>query len=172
METTVNILIADTNVLIDLCSCGALGSFLGLDWEVCTTDLVVNEITSPSQQALLAPEIQAGRLAVLELSGDEIAEAVAMPTSKNLKRITDKTLLLKASAMACCLLTGDRDLRLEAESRNIEVHGSLWVLRQLLDAAGLSRENLQRMLEMLEIYNPRLPSMEIQKLRHDIEHQA
>jgi len=38
------LIITDTNVFFDLISIGALPEFFALDFDICTTDFVINEI--------------------------------------------------------------------------------------------------------------------------------
>ena len=69
---------------------------------------------------------------VFDLCFEEIQAAIRLKTKKNLKRIADKSVLWKAFDLKCMILTGDKNLRLEAESRGLEVHGVLWVIKTLV----------------------------------------
>lgn len=90
------IIITDTNVFIDLIQSGALRHFFLLNYEFCTTDLVIEEIQVPVQRLQLEEFIKSGALRVISLDSSEIRAAVELPTQCNLKRITDKSVLLKA----------------------------------------------------------------------------
>jgi rRNA-processing protein FCF1 len=161
------IIITDTNVFIDLIRSNALVHFFQLDYEICTTDLVVEEIKLPDQQQQLEAFRASGRLKVIELNAAEIQEAVELPTKCNLKRITDKSVLLKAIHLQCLVLSGDGDLRKECTRNGLEVHGSVWVVRELWIANLTNVQTLQTVLdEMLK--NTRLPQHEIEKLKLEI----
>ena len=161
------IIITDTNVFIDLIKSGALDFFFQCPFEVCTTDLVLEEIKPHEQRAHLEKHVAANRLRVLQLSAEEIFAASQLPTQSNLKRITDKSVLLKAIQMQACLLSGDGDLRKEGQRAGLEVRGSLWVIREIW-LAGLS--NINDLLSMLDELsrNTRLPIVAIEELRKEI----
>ena len=159
------LLIADTNVLIDLCDSGALSAFLDLNYEVCTTDLVLAEIRKPDQLLVVESEVHAGKLRVLELTNQELYDAMQLPTQVNLKRITDKSILLKAIQLKCVLITCDKDLRSEAIRRTLEVHGSIWAFDQIREEGAVAPSSLLDMVEKLEKCNPRLPAKELDELK-------
>ncbi len=164
---TMKTLICDTNIFIDLIQAQALDTFWQLPQETYTTDLVIAEMTVPAQQAQLVSAQREGRLIVLELSGEEIGQVAQFTTQRNLKRITDKSVLFKAIELRCCLLTGDRQLRLEAQDRGIEVHGSLWVIQQIHRARLATQTELLQMVDDLA-KNPRIPKKLLQQLRDEI----
>jgi predicted nucleic acid-binding protein len=161
------IIITDTNVFIDLIKSGALDFFFQCPFEVCTTDLVLEEIKPQEQRAHLEKHVATNRLRVLQLSTEDILAAIQLPTQSNLKRITDKSVLLKAIQMQACLLSGDGDLRKEGQRAGLEVRGSLWVIREIW-LAGLS--NVNDLLSMLDELsrNTRLPIVAIEELRNEI----
>lgn len=161
------IIITDTNVFIDLIQSGALQYFFQLDCEICTTDLVVEEVKVPEQQRQLETYQASGRLNIISLESGEIREAVQLPTSWALKGIVDRTVLLKAIQLQCMVLSGDGNLRKECECRGLEVHGSLWVIREIWVAGLVTPERLLEILESLG-RNVRLPEKEMEKLRQQI----
>ena len=50
---TEKIVISDTNILIDLLSQNMLDDFFSLPCDICTTDLVIDEIVQPAQQKII-----------------------------------------------------------------------------------------------------------------------
>ncbi|MFM9952095.1 MAG: hypothetical protein ACKV1O_29460, partial [Saprospiraceae bacterium] len=108
-----------------------------------------------------------GKLTVLELTALEIQAAFELPTQCNLKRITDKSVLLKAIHLQCMVLSGDRDLRKECSRHGLEVHGSIWVVREIW-LSGLAEANL--LMAILELLgrNGRLPGEEVGRLKNEI----
>ncbi|MBV6440910.1 MAG: hypothetical protein DYG98_25075 [Haliscomenobacteraceae bacterium CHB4] len=161
------IIITDTNVFIDLIKSGALDFFFLCPFEIYTTDLVLEEIKPQEQRAHLEKQVITNRLRVLQLSAEDVLAATQLPTQSNLKRITDKSVLLKAIQMQACLLSGDGDLRKEGQRAGLEVRGSLWVIREIW-SAGLS--NVTDLLVMLDELsrNTRLPAVAIEELRSEI----
>ena len=156
--------ITDTNVFFDLMNIEALPEFFGLDFEICTTDFVVNEILRLEQAEQIHNFIRSKQLTVFSFSSDEINEVVNLKTRRMLRRIADKSVLWKALQLKCKLLTGDRSLRNEAEENGLEVHGSIWVVMMIVDAKLLSAEKGIELYEKLKIVNDSLPKEEIEKL--------
>lgn len=66
--------------------------------------------------------------------------------------------------MRCRLLTGDRNLRYEAEERGLEVNGSIWVIRMLVESDNVTAMKGIKLLEKLKTANSNLPFDEIEKL--------
>ena len=161
------LIITDTNIFIDLIKSGALNHFFQLNYEICTTDLVVEEVKIPEQQRQLENHKASGRLKIFGLESGEIREAHQLPTHWELKGIVDRTVLLKAIHLQCMVLSGDGNLRKECEHRGLEVHGSLWVIREIWLAALAAPEHLIEILEALSS-NTRLPAKDLEKLRREI----
>lgn len=109
------LIVTDTNVFFDLMSIEVLPDFFGLDYEICTTDFVLNEISRIDQKEQIQHFIRSKQLIIHKLSPTEIDEVVNLITKRNLRRITDKSVLWKALQLDCRLLTGDKNLRYEAE---------------------------------------------------------
>jgi hypothetical protein len=55
------------------------------------------------------------------------------------------------------LLGGDNDLRKEAEERQVEVHGSIWLFEVLFHHGVTTAEQTKNNLERLMDVNPRIP---------------
>ena len=66
--------------------------------------------------------------------------------------------------MGCILLTGDGKLRKEATDHRIEVHGSIWVITELLASGKIDHETAIRLLNNLKMINNSLPREEIDRL--------
>ncbi|MBN1338620.1 MAG: hypothetical protein JXA03_04815 [Bacteroidales bacterium] len=158
------LIVTDTNVFFDMMSIGVLPDFFGLDYEICTTDFVVNEIVRVDQADQIQNFIRSKQLTVYKLTSDEIEKVVNLKTKRNLRRITDKSVLWKALQLKCRLVTGDKNLRSEAEEQGLEVNGSLWVIKKLLETNVISPAIAAELLEKLKIVNNSLPKDEIEKL--------
>lgn len=158
------LIVTDTNVFFDLMSIEVLPDFFELDYEICTTDFVVNEIIRIDQLEQIQNFIRSKKLRVYVLSSDEIEEVINLKTKRNLRRITDKSVLWKALKLKCRLLTGDKNLRSEAKEQGLEVNGSLWVIRTLIETKIISPAVGAELLEKLKKVNDSLPKDEIDKL--------
>ncbi|MCC7319271.1 MAG: hypothetical protein IT219_12125 [Bacteroidales bacterium] len=162
------LIITDTNIIIDMIQAGALEHFVQLNFEICTTDLVVEEVKQPEQRLMLDAVINQGLLRVIELESDDIRRAFELKTGCNLKRITDKTVLLKAIDFQCMVLSGDKDLRKECLANGLEVHGSIWVMQQIWLAGTVSKEMMEALISALRRY-ARVPETELDKLLKDLD---
>lgn len=158
------LIVTDTNVFFDIMSIEILPDFFGLDFEICTTDFVVNEIIRIDQAEQIQNFIRSKQLTVYKLTSDEIEEVVNLKTKRNLRRITDKSVLWKALQLKCRLLTGDKNLRNEAEEQGLEVNGSLWVIKTLVETKIIAPVLAAGLLEKLKVVNDSLPKEEIDKL--------
>lgn len=158
------LIITDTNVFFDIIEISALPEFFALDFEICTTDFVVNEILQSNQKYQVENFIRAKKLHVFNLSGEEIESIVNFKTKRFFKGITDKTVLWKSIQLRCPLLTGDKKLRKEASDWGIEVHGSIWVVSELIEQQIVTIKGGVKLYETLKKVNGSLPFEEIDKL--------
>jgi predicted nucleic acid-binding protein len=161
------IIVTDTNIFIDLIRSNAISLFFQCPFEICTTDLVLSELSAPGQRESLEPFIYTQKLHVFELESHEIEAAFKLQTSHVLKGLTDKSVLLKAMELNCCIVSGDGNLRKSAENKNLEVRGTLWILREIWQNKLESIENLLEILDVLA-QKARLPQKELEKLRLEI----
>jgi predicted nucleic acid-binding protein len=159
-----NLIITDTNVFFDIMGIGALPEFFALDLEIYTTDFVIQEILGSDQREQIESFIRAKSLNVFKFTGDELDEINNFQTRRFFNGITDKTVLWKSYQLKCALLTGDKKLRSEAEDLNIEVHGSIWVIEELVEKQIITKIKGTGLLETLKLINSSLPHDEIDKL--------
>lgn len=158
------LIITDSSVFFDIIKIQALPEFFALDFEICTTDFVQNEILESEQREQIELFIRSKKLTVFELSGEEIDEVVRFKTTRVFKTLIDKTVLWKAKQLGCPLLTGDAKLRNEAKDQGVKVHGSLWVVMQIVKHGIVNKKKGVDYLEQLKVINDRLPFEEIEKL--------
>ncbi len=158
------LIITDSSVFFDIIKIQALPEFFALSFEICTTDFVKGEILESEQREQIKIFIRSQKLTVFELSEQEIDEVEKFQTKRFFKTLIDKTVLWKAKQLNCPLLTGYGKLRSEAIDQGVTVHGSLWVIRTLVEQRIISTEIGVKYLEMLKVINDRLPLEEIEKL--------
>ena len=157
------IVITDTNILFDVIKIGALPEFFSLDYEICTTVFVMHEILPSAQKDLVETFIRAKRLNVYSFTEEDIEAVQNFNTGRDLKRFTDKSVIWKSLQLNCPMLTGDQRMREVAEKMNIEVHGSIWIVDELVAKTLISSEKAILLLEQLLLTNSRLPRDEIEK---------
>lgn len=141
-------LVGDCNVWIDLDIGGLLGYVFRLPFGWLAPDVVVAELTRdrPSGHRL----IQLG-LDVRELPGELTARVVELRQRYLRPSTPDLFALTLAEALGIALITGDGSLREAAEKEGVEVHGTLWVLDEMVGrgvaTAPEAADALQAMLD-------------------------
>jgi len=163
------LIITDTNVLFDVIKIGALPEFFSLDYDICTTVFVIEEIKPSGQRELVDTFIRAKKLTVIEFTGEEIEEVMNFDIANGLKRFTDKSVIWKSVQLNCPMLTGDKKMREIAVKIGIEVHGSIWVIDELLNTGLISSEKAIELLEQLLMTNSWLPRNEIEKKINELK---
>jgi len=158
------IIITDTNVFFDIMDIEVLPDFFGLDFEICTTDFVVDEIKHYEQSEQIQNFIRSKKLTVFSFTNEEMEQVSAIKTKRNIRRIADKSVLWKALQLKCRLITGDKNLRSEAEESGLEVNGSIWVIRMLVEGNSVTTQKGIELLKKLKTVNNNLPFDEIDKL--------
>lgn len=163
------LLVTDSSVFFDVIKIQILSEFFALKYEICTTDFVINEILDFEQREHVELFIQSNKLMVFELNGDQIDEVIRFETNRVFKTLIDKTVLWKAKQLGCPLLTGDGKLRKAAIEQGIEVHGSLWVIEQLVKQEIVNKKRGIEFLDQLKGINDRLPIEEVDRLIKQLE---
>lgn len=151
------LVIADVSVLFDLFHIKALKDFFALDFEICTTIYVFNEIVFQEQINEFELYTNSGQLKILDLLPEEEEFIYNFKSKRSLRSIPDKTLLWKSMQMRCILLTCDDKLRKEGEGNGVEVHGSIWVVLELESQMIIGKQKAIDYLVHLKTVNNRLP---------------
>lgn len=149
--------VQDANVLIDLWDIGLLELIFELDFEVHTTDLVINEIEQEEQTRTIKNLIDEDKLLVNTFTPEELSELVAFQANHSYLSLEDCSVWQIAGQLNAILLTGDGALRKKAAAAGLEVHGSLWLLDELVEQSLLDHSGACASLRKLIQKNPRLP---------------
>lgn len=158
------IVVSDTNVFIDLISVGLQEQFFLLPMEVHTTDMVVFEVRREGQSKIMADLIDKGCLKVKAYTQEEMLPFFqAEHRTYNLSP-ADYSVLTYSKNNGYILLTGDKKLRKVALSENVEVHGSIYVIAQMVEHHIISELQGVKKLEMLRSNNQRLPKAQLDVL--------
>lgn len=158
------VVITDVSVFFDLYHLQVLPEFFALDLEIHTTDFIYNEIVNSEQRSEFEVFERSKKLHIIKITPEDEHEIQIMPLSRANRSFPDKTVLWKAKQLKCTLLTCDNKLRNEAIKHEIEVHGSIWVLRKLVEYKIISPAKGIELLEMMKMVNTRLPINEIDSL--------
>lgn len=151
------IAINDANILIDCCDIGLIPALIQLDFELHTTDFVMNEIQNEQQLEILIEMISIKKLIVNEFDSISLQQIIEQSQQFPKLSIQDCSVLYLAEAKNAILLTGDGALRRTAHRNDVEVHGMLWVLDKMITQNILTQKiAFQKLMDLMEI-NPRLP---------------
>lgn len=153
--------IADASVFFDLYKISVLPEFFGLDMEIYTTDFIYNEILRSEERALFETFCRSNQLKIIIIDELEREQISVMDLKYSNSSLADRTAIFKARQMDCNLLTCDNKLKKEAEHLNVEVHGSIWILDQLIDNNVLETGRAIVSFELLKATNAWLPINEI-----------
>jgi predicted nucleic acid-binding protein len=148
--------VLDASVYIDLNWAGIIPAFVLLPMEFIMVDLVRKEVRRPQE----VPE--ARRITVCSLSGKQIAQVYEMRQQRWTSALSLNDLLSfqLAKDEGCVLLANDGALRAFASSRGVTVHGSLWVLDEMLRHGLLTPSEAANALEAMCSHGARFPKKE------------
>lgn len=156
MEIVVN----DTNILIDLYNAGLLPYCKKLHLEFRTLDVVINEIEEEEQLRGIQRIIDEGTLKVYSLSGEQmitVFQKIAEYEGACNLSAEDISVMVYAIDNNYHLLTGDKTLRTKAALENVKVSGILFLTDMLTQENIIGEKEMIAALERLLQSNNRLP---------------
>ncbi len=159
------LVVSDTNIFIDLIRMGLLGDFFLLPFEITTVDFVIRELNKAGQKdAVMAFEARK-RLTIIRFTTEEIEEIFNLQQSAHGNvSYQDCSIWFCAKKYSACILTGDMALTKNARIDQIEVHGLLFVLDQLVQNGIVPPELVADKLEELAGENKWLPEKIVEGL--------
>jgi len=153
----------DTNILIDFYEIGLLSQLMELNIEMHTTDFVVFEVLQKAQSSLLDALVDSKKLTVNSFAADEFPEILEKENNHRGLSFTDCSAWHWAEQNQAILLTGDAKMRRAAEQNDVEVHGSLWLLDEMVAQDILSKKEAYDSIRLLQEKNRRLPKKECEQ---------
>jgi rRNA-processing protein FCF1 len=153
------IAIQDANILIDLVKTGLFGECLALPYEFLTTDIILAELHD-SQIELIGPHILAAKFSVIKISATELVQIQLLSAQDSRLSEQDWSAYYYARQKNALLLTGDKRLRILAESNGIITCGIFWILDQLVGVKAITKADACSFLQSLIASNKRLPASE------------
>jgi predicted nucleic acid-binding protein len=150
------VVVNDANILIDLIKLELLEEFFSIPWEFHSTNLIIDNELYDEQKAQLQPFIDRGKLIIQEIAVVDLKSIVIMQAQKPQLSDKDCSALYCAQKLNAALVTSDNTLRKYAQSKNIDVHGHLWVFDALLDHQCISPQQAIDKLQELHLVNSKL----------------
>ncbi len=156
------LIISDASVLIDI-EHGELASFMfSLPYQFIVPDILFLEELEERHSHLL----QMGLLCQT-VDSCLITEAYNLRFKYPKLSVNDLLALTLASSKKCQLLTGDKALREVATKFNLEVHGTLWLVDQMIYLEKINVDIANIAFQKMKDCGARLPWEEINKRLHN-----
>jgi predicted nucleic acid-binding protein len=155
--------VVDTSVWISLYKAGVLPEALRLTnkgWVFLVTDAVARELQEPSYDALAEQGVR-----YYPLLDEANSEVEALVQTELVLSEADASAVVAAQAVSALILTDDRPLREKAQKLRIQVHGTLWLLEQLVAARLIDDATLCLALERMMAAGRRLPTQVVSRLK-------
>jgi len=148
--------IQDANILIDLLKADLFAHCLLLDFEFCTTDIILAELYE-EQRAFLQAHINAEKFIVIAISEEDLSQISLLSVTDSRLSEQDWSAYFYAQQQDALLLTGDRRLKKYATDNGITAYGVLWIFDQLVTTEHLSKNEACTALQQMMAKNKRLP---------------
>ena len=148
------LLVSDANVLIDMDAGGLLKAMFALDYNFAVPDILFEEELRAQH-----PELPKLGLKSLELNEDAVKYVVELAVEYEQTGVSRNDLVALALARqeTCPLLTGDSRLRQVCEDKKMDVHGTLWLVEQMLEQKVIRLAAARRAYHVMRSAGRRLP---------------
>lgn len=153
-----DIIVEDTNILIDLFNTGLIKYCQQMNIAFHTTDYVIKEIEAPEQRATIVRYLMNGWLILDKFQGDDFVllnETISDYEGKNNLSDADCSVMLLAERLNCRLLTADQKLARQARMRGVEVNGFLWLTDRMVETGVVEASIMAHHLQIYKDTNPR-----------------
>ncbi|MCD6046266.1 MAG: hypothetical protein K0R48_1429 [Gammaproteobacteria bacterium] len=151
------LIVSDTSVLIDIEQGELTSAMFSLPWQFAVPDILFASELAERHSHLL----QCG-LMNKTLNGDLVAEAYFLHQKYIRTSVNDMLALTLAKHESCQLLTGDRALREAAKELNVEVHGTIWLVEQMIQSEKITVEVANAGFQRMKEAGSRLPWGEVE----------
>jgi rRNA-processing protein FCF1 len=156
------IAVNDANIFIDLLEINLIDEFFGLNLDLHTTNLVLNELDY-AQQQIIKKQIIKKRLTIKILSDAELDQLKEKDITSNKLSKQDISVYAYAKELKAIILTSDKRLKIEAKSKGFEVHGILWIFEAMMTQKLIkSKVAIDKLTELMKL-NTWLPIDECHK---------
>lgn len=146
------LLISDANILIDIEIGGLVAPMFSLEYQFAVPDVLFYEELEERHSYM----VEMG-LMVKDLDETLVARVSQLAVQYPRPGRNDLFALVLAANEECPLLTGDKDLRTAAKTENIEVRGTLWLMRELVTTGKISVHVARGAYQRMQAHGRRLP---------------
>jgi predicted nucleic acid-binding protein len=151
--------VLDSSVYVDLNWARVIPALVRLPFDLMMVDLVREEMVRPNGV------VEAREIRDETLSGKQVSEIYEMKQQRWTSGLSlnDLASFVLARDLRCVLLANDQNLRRFAGRLGVEVHGSLWILDQLIAHDLLSTTDAAEALKTMLAHGARFPSGECER---------
>lgn len=161
------ILLADANMLIDLGNVGGLKLLPQIE-ETEVLDLVLQECEDDRNPKLIQ-EIQECGISTVEAKTTWTQDILNIQAeSNNSLSFPDSANIHYAQTNQRLLITGDKPLRNMCAKKQVNFHGSIWLVEQAFKNEYIAIEELCRWLDVWPRTGSRLPIKELTRLKAEL----
>ncbi|MBD3792223.1 MAG: DUF3368 domain-containing protein [Campylobacterales bacterium] len=153
------LLISDTNIIIDLDVCGLIQKMFDLPYTFAVPDVLYIEELEEHHGELPAYGLQ-----IKTLGAERVDYAVALQAENIKTNANDLFALALAKQEDCPLLTGDGALRDLAAVEQVEIRGTIWIIEQMLQEGILSPDQAKEAFNTMKDSYRRLPWKEAENM--------
>jgi len=136
--------IIDANVIFDAVAGDVLPDIFELGYHIITTDFVILEIKSIPHSELITHG-----LIVQEMPGELVEEILKMREKHIELSIHDLSVFVMARHTNAIMLSGDGALRRIAKNAGITVHGTLWLMDEMVEKEIIQPERAAKALRAM-----------------------
>lgn len=164
------IVVYDTNVIIDLHSVGLLSVINHSGWNIHTTQLVISELQRPSRDEVLQtfPALKVHQYDTPEAYANILSYLGGIAHRGNLS-MTDASVLMLSKELNAILSTNDGKLRKVATEQGVRISGTLGIILMLLEQRLITVELAKEAINQLKT-NPRISMDLCEKATNRVEY--
>lgn len=148
-------IVVDTSVIIDFYLGGLLPSLFELPFHFLAPDVIIAELQDPKGVAVMILGLHGH-----ELSVSQLLEVRGLSPKNTKVSLNDLQAFVLARDLGAMLLTSDGPLRNLAQENGVGVHGTLWLLDEMVRLAVISQVTAANAIRRMLDAGCRLPKNE------------
>ena len=157
MGSGLQLYVTDSNVWVDLHLGRLVEKAFLMPIRFAAPDVIIEELVRP-----LGADLVACGLRVEELSGEQVLKVADLAARYLRPSRQDLFALVLAETLGATLLTGDGALREAAREMGVEVHGTIWLLDQMMAHGIIDGQKRAQALRLMIDSGSRLPKDEVE----------
>lgn len=146
------LLISDANILMDIEVGDLVAPMFSLDYQFCVPNILYYEELEEQHAHLLDMGLQIRTLSARSVERVQMLSQIYAKTGRN-----DLFALALAEVEQCPLLTGDAALRQAAETEQVEVKGTVWLISEMVREKRITLMVARAALQKMRTNGRRLP---------------